>query len=106
MDFPVFQLQEWLFSCEFPIYRDKYTRNSFEINHYKVGGKPGTELLGLVTSRDIDFLKSHEYDKKLSDIMTKKDDLGKFTQILYHAHEIDFIQESPRKSRNRTMYKF
>ena len=54
---------------------------SFGMSHYKVGGKPGTELLGLVTSRDIDFLKSHEYDKKLSDIMTKKDNLGKFTQI-------------------------
>ena len=42
-----------------------------------MGGKPGTELLGLVTSRDIDFLKPHEYDTKLSNIMTKKDDLGK-----------------------------
>ena len=58
----------------------KICQNKFNIRKTinKVGGKPGTELLGLVTSRDIDFLKSHEYDKKLSDIMTKKDDLGKF----------------------------
>jgi len=40
-----------------------------------VGGKPGAELLGLVTSRDIDFLKSNEQDKKLSEVMTPKEKL-------------------------------
>jgi len=37
-----------------------------------VSGKPGTELVGLVTSRDIDFLKPNEYDKKISEVMTPK----------------------------------
>lgn len=86
MDFPVSQLQEWLFSRGFSTYSNNLIGIKFERNHYKVGGKPGTELLGLVTSRDIDFLKSHEYDKKLSDIMTKKDDLGKFTLIPYPTY--------------------
>jgi len=40
------------------------------------GGKSGAELLGLVTSRDIDFLKSNEQDKKLAEVMTPKENLG------------------------------
>lgn len=39
------------------------------------GGKSGAELLGLVTSRDIDFLKSNEQDKKLAEVMTPKENL-------------------------------
>ena len=41
-----------------------------------VSGKPGTELVGLVTSRDIDFLKPNEYGKKISEVMTPKSQLG------------------------------
>ena len=41
-----------------------------------MSGKPGTELVGLVTSRDIDFLKPNEYGKKISEVMTPKSQLG------------------------------
>ena len=50
--------------------------NSVNKRLKKVSGKPGTELVGLVTSRDIDFLKPNEYNKKISEVMTPKSQLG------------------------------
>ena len=38
-------------------------------------GETHSKLLGLVTSRDVDFLKPSEYDTKLSSIMTKREDM-------------------------------
>ena len=37
---------------------------------------PGSVLVGLVTSRDIDFLKPSEYETRLAELMTKRENLG------------------------------
>ena len=39
-------------------------------------GMPGSVLVGLVTSRDIDFLKPSEYETRLAELMTKRENLG------------------------------
>lgn len=68
-----------------------------------MSGKPGTELVGLVTSRDIDFLKPNEYGKKISEVMTPKSQLGsgkkcyEFEQLFrVFSHYVMFATVSPK----------
>lgn len=38
-------------------------------------GKPGGSLLGMLTHRDVDFISESEYDRAVSEVMTRREDL-------------------------------
>ena len=57
-------------------------------------GKMGGKLVGIVTSRDIDFLKGDAAVVKLSDVMTKKLSIGKEPITLKEANKL--LQKSKK----------